>query len=455
MFANKNKHSRTRNLVIVISSFLLLNSLLGYLLIRLSSTSLIMLIQMRMLDISNTAAAMIDGDALRDLTPKDKGTDAYEDVMRTLTYFQDNIDLKYIYCVRDNKDGTFSFGLDPTVADPAEFGTPVVYTEALNTASKGTPAADDESYKDAWGEFYTAYSPVFDSEGRVAGVIAVDFSADWYNKQLNTLLRTTLVFAVLSLFAGAAIVLAISARDRRQLRTVHTQLNELSDNISELIRETGVLSDVQTGSVSTSDGTASDDIESLGTKVLAMQETLSDQISRIHEQAYSDGLTGVRNSTAYLVAIKRLMNLIDAGEASFSVAVFDLNGLKTVNDSYGHECGNLVIKDAARVLVEVFGANSIYRIGGDEFVSIIPGATPFDMVNLFALLEEAIAITNRDPRPYHVPLSMSKGFATYYAGETYNEVFKRADHMMYGAKQAYYQRMGIGRGNEPVSRNAD
>jgi GGDEF domain-containing protein len=77
------------------------------------------------------------------------------------------------------------------------------------------------------------------------------------------------------------------------------------------------------------------------------------------------------------------------------------------------------------------------------------------MVNLFALLEEAIAITNRDPRPYHVPLSMSKGFATYYAGETYNEVFKRADHMMYGAKQAYYQRMGIGRGNEPVSRNAD
>lgn len=103
------------------------------------------------------------------MSPADEGTEAYESIMRTLTYFQDNIDLKYIYCIRDTGDGTFTFGLDPTVEDPGEFGSPIVRTEALEKASKGTPSADEVHYEDAWGSFYSAYSPVYDSKDEVAG----------------------------------------------------------------------------------------------------------------------------------------------------------------------------------------------------------------------------------------------------------------------------------------------
>lgn len=102
-----------RLLVLMILFLLLLNLCFGYLMMKESESRIINLMRTRMLDISNTAAAMIDGDVLRTVTPADQGTEGYETIMRTLIYFQDNIDLKYIYCIRDMGDGTFSFGLDP------------------------------------------------------------------------------------------------------------------------------------------------------------------------------------------------------------------------------------------------------------------------------------------------------------------------------------------------------
>ncbi len=81
----------------MIAFLLAVNVSLGYLLMSQAKKSIITLMQTRMLDISNTAAAMIDGDALERVTPADEGTQDYESIMRTLTYFQDNIDLKYIY----------------------------------------------------------------------------------------------------------------------------------------------------------------------------------------------------------------------------------------------------------------------------------------------------------------------------------------------------------------------
>ena len=179
MIERLKSRESSKYLVLMIVFLLVVAISLGYLLMRQAKHSIISLMETRMLDISNTAAAMIDGDVLETVTPEDKGTDGYERIMRTLTYFQDNVDLKYIYCIRDMGDGTFTFGLDPTVEDPGEFGSPIVYTDALHKASQGRSAVDKEHYEDAWGAFYSAYSPVFNSQKKVAGIIAVDFDAAW------------------------------------------------------------------------------------------------------------------------------------------------------------------------------------------------------------------------------------------------------------------------------------
>ena len=448
----KGKNRAATYYLILLVIFLLgVNFTLGYLLTRHSSRAMISLMRGRMLDISNTAADMLDGDVLETLTPEDEGTPGYERVMRTLAYFQDNIELEYIYCIRNMGNRNFVFGLDPTVEDPGEFGQPIVYTDALYAASLGTPAVDEIAYEDEWGTFYSAYSPVFNSRGEVAGIVAVDFSSEWYEKQLATLRRTTAVVGLVSMIAGGAIVVSATARGRRRLRRVNIQMNDLAGNVEELLEEIGKIpgrrrrKTVTKPSVRRPEG---EDIDALGEKILSMQQELKTQIELVREQAYHDGLTGVLNTASYLDTVRELDSRIRAGEAAFAVAVIDLNSLKNINDDIGHEAGDIALTDTATALTQVFGEDNVYRIGGDEYIAIMKTAGEPEMKRYFAMLDETLMIMNYTKKPYGMPLALSKGYAVLQEGdEDFRTVFRRADQMMYRDKASYYTRFGDRRKN--------
>ena len=188
------------------------NLLLGAVMINNSRSALKTLIQNRMLDIANTAADMLDGDVLMNIQVTDKGTPEYNKINDTLAVFQDNIDLKYIYCIRAASEKEFVFTVDPTIDDPGEFGDPIVYTDALYEASKGVASVDNEPYTDAWGKFYSAYSPVFDSKGQVAGIVAVDFDAEWYDSQIEKQSRSILLCCIVSVIIGVGLLLFATGR---------------------------------------------------------------------------------------------------------------------------------------------------------------------------------------------------------------------------------------------------
>ena len=156
-------------------------------------------IQQRMLDIANCASGSIDGDVLGALTKDDVGSDVYNDLYGRLAVFRDNVELEYIYSIKKEPDGQFVFTMDLDQETPAAYGDSVKYTEALAQAGDGTSAVDEEPYTDKWGEFYSAYSPVFDSKGNVAGIIAVDFSADWFDGQLTSQMRSTVISYIIIL----------------------------------------------------------------------------------------------------------------------------------------------------------------------------------------------------------------------------------------------------------------
>jgi diguanylate cyclase (GGDEF)-like protein len=340
---------------------------LGSLLVRQSKASIITLMQTRMLDIANTAAAMIDGDVLAHISPEDQGTDGYETIMKTLTYFQDNIDLKYIYHIRDMGDGTFSFGLDPTVDDPGEFGSPIVYTDALYKASKGTAAADEVPYHDAWGSFYSAYSPVLDSQGKVAGIIAVDFSAEWYNQQLATLTRTTIIVALLSLLVGGGIAFTIITRSEKKIGSIQGQLNEMAATLMHEIGNDSAAAEVNQNRLENNHS-----IDTLEKQIHSMQSELRTQLAHVHGQAHTDEMTGVKSKQAYLEMENKLDEELKKGELSgFAVVVCDVNGLKKINDTQGHKAGDEYIRRACTMICDVFCHSPVYRVGGDEFVAIL------------------------------------------------------------------------------------
>ena len=168
-------------------------------------------IQQRMLDIANCAAGSVSGDVMKHLSKDSVGSENYNKVFNTLLVFKNNVELKYVYCIKEDTPGHFIFTLDTDPVDPAYYGETVEYTEALASAGRGKAAVDEVPYSDQWGQFYSAYSPVFDSEGKVAGIVAVDFSVDWFESQLSAQTRSTVISSVIvlliSLFVGTVLSL--------------------------------------------------------------------------------------------------------------------------------------------------------------------------------------------------------------------------------------------------------
>ena len=88
--------------------------------------------------------------------------------------------------------------------------------------------------------------------------------------------------------------------------------------------------------------------------------------------ANKDALTGVKNKRAYVQAETEMDQEIDK-KAPFSMVVCDLNGLKQVNDTQGHKAGDEFIRNACKVICDVFDHSPVFRIGGDEFAVILKG----------------------------------------------------------------------------------
>ena len=167
-------------------------------------------------------------------------------------------------------------------------------------------------------------------------------------------------------------------------------------------------------------------------------------VNLFRRQANVDSLTGLGNKRAYQKAVRQLEDRIGEKKAEFALAVFDLNGLKAINDTYGHESGDAALTDAAKVLKKVFGNARLFRYGGDEFIAVETGGTSEEMRQRFSLLDWELEEVNRTGRPYVIPLSLAKGAAAYMP-ETdtgFMKVFERADQAMYEDKKKYYETHG-------------
>lgn len=232
------KISMTTQAVILLAVLLLAGNLvLGLVIMNQSKSVMKSLLNERMLDISNTSADMLDGDVLKKLTKEDEGTPEFQKIYDDLKVFQDNINLSYIYTIRDEGDGIFTFMVDPAENDPGEFGQQVAVTEALRQAAKGKADVDDQPYSDGWGSFYSAYSPVFDSKGAVAGIVAVDFSAGWYESQMAKYANIILLYSVISLLIGVFVVFIITGRLRKRFRVLLSELHGLGEDMEHLTDE--------------------------------------------------------------------------------------------------------------------------------------------------------------------------------------------------------------------------
>ena len=273
---------RAKAILLLTLFMLATNLVLGYALSKQASEAMKSQINARMLDIVNTAAAMLNGDTLEKLRAEDAGSPEYQGVYDILARFRDNIKLDYIYYVVPDGEKSFSFGIDPDPVAPGRFGSPVVYTDALYAASQGTPSVDEEPYEDAWGRFYSAFSPVFDSDGKVAAVVTADFGADWYSEQINQNTRTVVTACALFIVVGIIIIVVLTGQYNRQMNTIRGSLRDLAEDMEALTSEfseggdSGPVPDVE-----------DDSIQALGNHIKELRDKLRDYVTHEKTQANS------------------------------------------------------------------------------------------------------------------------------------------------------------------------
>lgn len=163
--------------------------------------------------------------------------------------------------------------------------------------------------------------------------------------------------------------------------------------------------------------------------------TISKAIVRL---MYTDTMTRVGNKTAYTECVNTIYKrMADEEKFSFAVIVADINDLKKVNDTYGHEYGDILIQNGATILKKIWGSDFIYRIGGDEFVIVYFDVEKELVEKKILLFEDAIKNHNRQHSTEKLFLQMAIGVAIYNPeiDQAYMDVFRRADSAMYEDKK--------------------
>ena len=165
---------------------------------------------------------------------------------------------------------------------------------------------------------------------------------------------------------------------------------------------------------------------------------MRDNIDDLNKQIFVDALTKVQNKGAFSRALDELQNEADTGaELSFVLGVFDCDNLKSINDRFGHDKGDIYLETASRTICSVFKNSDVFRIGGDEFSLILRGE---DYRNRDALIEQFKAtcerINSSGVREWE-QIHISMGFAEYEPLHDRNvsDIVRRADKAMYEDKR--------------------
>ena len=119
-------------------------------------------------------------------------------------------------------------------------------------------------------------------------------------------------------------------------------------------------------------------------EVVRREQEYNKNLYAAENKALIDELTGIKNKHAYAETELMMNEMISDGTIEdFALAVFDLNGLKQINDTLGHQAGDEYIRKGCSTICSFFKRSPVFRIGGDEFVAIIQGP---DYLNCSAIM---------------------------------------------------------------------
>ena len=321
------------------------------------------------------------GDVSRDF-------DYYYETLESLRELQRQTGSEYIYALKII-DGEYYFIFDTDYEDDTLFEAYGI-AEVHRRAFHGEDAAGVMNVNDDYGSFNTGAVPIW-LDGAVIGIISADIEDKYVQKSEKAAFGNALLLTI-SLFAIMCAMTAI--------------------------------------------------VTLLISKIHKMQE-------KLFKMANYDVLTGLPNRHYLMYYLPEFAGKSIRKQSSFALMLIDLDNFKTVNDNAGHDAGDELLRNIGEYLANVLENSKSFRptagllnvsarIGGDEFVLVVPGAsTEEDAIRAAQYVIEnfRIKISNRYIEKYNVGMSIGIALFPYHT-DNYNVLIKYADIAMYHAKKS-------------------
>jgi diguanylate cyclase (GGDEF)-like protein len=186
------------------------------------------------------------------------------------------------------------------------------------------------------------------------------------------------------------------------------------------------------------DVTGTDEVAILSATFNKVGEHLRRHFEELNSLVYVDALTSVRNKAAYDLYVKDLQKALlnSQGAIEFAVVLFDCDGLKKINDRYGHDKGDLYLQNACHQICIIFEHSPVFRTGGDEFVSFLLKQDFNNRQKLMQSFRQACSKSREQAKAPWEQVKVSLGLAVYDPNNdgSVRDVVRRADKLMYQDK---------------------
>ena len=246
-----------------------------------------------------------------------------------------------------------------------------------------------------------------------------EINADWQRLILEIIIASAVVLVVVSI-----IILRFTGQITKPLRQLTKAAERVNDGDYDVELEYS----------------GNDEVGLLTGTFKGMVNHLKEYISDLNSMAYGDALTSVHNKGAFDIYTRELQTRLSEPieRPEFAVAIFDCDDLKSVNDEFGHDKGDIFLKTASHLLCNVFQHSPVFRIGGDEFAVVLQGDDYRNREALTREFEEKSAGTDTTAENPWERVSVTMGLAVYdpATDQTVNDVARRADKLMYEHKYA-------------------
>ena len=197
------------------------------------------------------AAQRLDGDMLEKIKPGDEGSDSYKEILQQLQDFLCGEDIKYIYTMRMEND-KLTFIVDADTEDGAAIGEEYEIYDEMAEAFEGKVTVDREMTSDEWGDFYSAFAPIYNSSDQIVGIVGVDCSATAIRVQQNSFIKLFIIIELVGLAVAIILSLVISGVLSRSVSTIAGKMSELAMKEGDLTQKIMVKSTDEVGDIANS-----------------------------------------------------------------------------------------------------------------------------------------------------------------------------------------------------------